>query len=130
MTAPLNGTPIPIPTFDPELLVEDVAKAMLAETLKDQGPGEEAVGWDDLEDSDRDGLRDVSRAAIHAFTTAIQRMGVRLLPPGAVAPPRTAEEAAVSVQLAEQFFAAQKRKPGLIGSVSPGLVLPRGARKH
>jgi hypothetical protein len=60
-----------------------------------------------------------------AFTAAIQRLGVRLLPPGAVPRPQSAEEAALFTEAARQFFETQRRKAGLIGSVSPGLVVPK-----
>ncbi len=110
------------PAFDPEALVEEVAFAMFVSS----GEEETAETYAALDADTRDALTEVARAAIQTFTGAIKRVGVRLVPPGAVMVPHDAEEAAMMAHTAQQWFAAQKRKPGLIGSVSPGLVFPGG----
>lgn len=110
------------PAFDPEALVSEVSFSIFAES----GENETAETFAALDAETREQIDDISRAAIQTFTAAIKRMGVRLLPPGAVAVPKSEQEAAAMAGMAREFFEAQTRKPKLVGCVSPGLVLPKG----
>jgi len=115
-------------SFDPDALVEEVAEAAFLTVADPDTPEPET--WASLEDDEREGIRELVRAAIHAFTASMSKMGIRIVPAGMIPTPRDEDEAMAMAVAVRTYRQAQKRKGGLVGSVSPGLVLPPHMRKH
>jgi hypothetical protein len=105
--------------FDPNDLVLDVALAMFCTA---EGEKTARDMWDGFTDEERDGLVEITRLGIQAFTAALGEHGIKLLPPGTMPRPSSDEEAKLMIAAGQQFLAVQKRKPGLIGSA--GLIVP------
>ena len=101
--------------FDPQALVEAVAAIAF---------DEEGAGLDGYSADERESILEITRNVISAFTKAATERGVRFMPPGCVARPASDEEAAMMQAAVKAYAEAKRRKPGLIGSVSPALVLP------
>lgn len=121
MIAPINGH-APEPEA-PELAPLAVARAVYTAGIQD---GDAA--FDDLDAEDREALISYADEHIQAHMAHLAASGFRLVPPGATTRPQSKDEAMAMLQASKDFFDAQKRKPGLVGSVAPRkLILPKGA---
>lgn len=109
-------------SYDPDLdSATTVAKALAAHTADDEA---EVPDWDGLDAETRESLIELGRAAIIAFTAWMDGKGFRLVPPGLALTPQSDAEAAAMMTAVRQYTDAQRRKPKLVGSVAPGLVVP------
>lgn len=122
MTAPINGhAPEPEASETPPLAV---ARAVYTNGVED---GDTA--FDELDAEDREALIAYADEHIQAHMAHLAASGFRLLPPGAMLRPHSKDEALAMLQASKDFFDAQKRKPGLVGSVAPRkLILPKGSK--
>lgn len=112
-----NANGVSLDAFNPDHMLGDVAQQAF-DAIADEGET-----WAGLPDDERGGVLALVEATIHAFTASLKEHGVKLLPPGVVATPKTEDEAAAMAVAIRQFKAAQKRRGGLITS-SAGLVVP------
>jgi hypothetical protein len=101
----------------------DIARAVYRAGMEDGD-----VPFDDLDEDERGGLIDWAQAHIAAHIAWLQQQGFRLLPPGATLRPKSEAEALAMLQASKDWFDAKKRKPGLVGSVAPKLILPPGSK--
>jgi hypothetical protein len=107
--------------FDPNDLVLDVAQAMFC-TAEGEKTAQDM--WDGFTEEERDGLLEITRLGIQAFTAQLGEHGIKLLPPGVLPRPASADEANMMIAAGREFLAGQKRKGGLVGSVAPKLIVP------
>jgi hypothetical protein len=85
------------------------------------------AAWADLSDPNREALTDYARVYIGAHVQWLSQTGYRIISPDAVERPTSQEQALAMVQVAKEFFDAQKRKGKLVGAVAPTkLILPKG----
>lgn len=107
---------------DPDLeSATAVAEAMANYSSDEDG---QMPGWDDLPEEIRENFIELSRLAIRTFVEWATAKGMRIIPAGVAPIPQSDEEAAAMHTAVRSYIQAKRRKPGLIGSVSPGLVLP------
>lgn len=97
----------------------------IARAIYEAGAEEGDVPWDGLAEEEREALTNYARDHIGAHMHLLAERGFRILPPGAVLRPKTDDEAAAMAEGVRLYHEAKKRKPGLVGSVAPKLILPR-----
>lgn len=113
----------PLP-FDPKVMIQEIAEALLK--LATEG----TANWSDLDESEQTDFLNLASVAVEAHVAWLTKSGFILAPPGTLPAPRSLEEADAMGKIALAYLKANKRKTGLVGSVSPGLVLPRGSSRH
>jgi hypothetical protein len=118
---PVNGHPIPTTPPAPPDPREQVARAVYAFNAEDGD-----ATFDDLDPAERQVLIDYAEAHITAHIAALTASGFKLLPPGATLRPKSDDEAAAMLQAVRLWTEANARKVGLVGSVAPKLILPKG----
>lgn len=112
--------------YDPDLdSATEVAKAVASHSADEDA---QIPDWDDLSEEVQADLIELSRVAIKTFTGWLTAKGFRVLAPNVVPIPQSPAEAAAMQRAVQAFAAAQGRKRGLVGSVSPALVIPPGLK--
>lgn len=119
----MTDQPATLP-FDPKQMIQDVAEAVLH--LATEGE----TNWAALDESEQTDFLNIASVAVEAHVAWLTKAGFVLVPPGTLPSPRSHEEAEAMGKIAVAYMQAHKRKNGLVSSVSPKLVIPRGSSRH